>query len=356
MARPHMTDRRFRRLFRMPKEAFDDLVGILDNYREANCQTSKYGRPVGRPQRLSTQLQLAMTLRYLAGGQVIDISEMYNVWDSTLYKVIHRTVTRLYHALPDWPLVTALNADCDAPLMALSDGFRRRSHHHMSGAIGAIDGLLVPIRAPHDSVKAKAYHCRKGFSCVNVQGICDANYRLIYCSIARTPGAVHDSFAWQRDPMHTRIHSPDSPTASMLKRRGYYLIGDDAYACNHTMAVPWPGKWDTDSPQLCYNYHHSSARIAVEQTFGMLVRKWLLLKRPFEGSLKRTTRSAGIYLTVGACCKLVCAHATRAHAVRTRTLMHTTNSPRRVAAQLLHRGRRHERRRPPRRPARRPRP
>ena len=31
-------------------------------------------------------------------------------------------------------------------------------------------------------------------------------------------------------------------------------------------AVPWPGKWDTDSPQLCYNYHHSSARFAVEQT------------------------------------------------------------------------------------------
>ena len=67
---------------------------------------------------------------------------------------------------------------------------------------------------------------------------------------------------------------------------------------------------------MCYNYHHSGARMAVEQTFGMLVRKWLVLKRPYEGSLKRTTRSAGIFLTVGACCKLVrltaCAHSRRA--------------------------------------------
>ena len=112
----------------------------------------------------------------------------------------------------------------------------------MSGVIGAIDGLLIPMRAPHDSIKAKAYHCRKGFSCVNVQAIRDANYRLTYCSIARTPGAVHDSYALLRENMHQRLHDPDSPTCAMLKRRGYYLIGDDAYACNHTMAVPWPGK------------------------------------------------------------------------------------------------------------------
>jgi hypothetical protein len=237
---------------------------------------------------------------------VLDIAEMYNVWDSTLYKVIHRTVTRLYDVLPDWPLTAALDADSDAPLRALSEGFHRRSGCNLSGVIGAIDGLLVPIRAPHDSLKARAYHhCRKGFSCINVQAICDTNYRLTYCSIGRTPGAVHDSYAWGRDPMHARLHSPDSPIAAMLKRRGYYLIGDDAYACNHTMSVPWPGKWAADSPQLAYNYHHSSARIAVEQTFGMLVRKWLVLKRPYEGSLKRTTRSAGVFLTVAVCCKLV---------------------------------------------------
>eukprot|EP00966_Prymnesium_polylepis_P178464 4133370-Prymnesium_polylepis.1 len=45
----------------------------------------------------------------------------------------------------------------------------------------------------------------------------------------------------------------------------YYLIGDDAYPASHTLAVPWPGKWPSDSPQVAYNYHHSQARMAVEQ-------------------------------------------------------------------------------------------
>jgi hypothetical protein len=176
----------------------------------------------------------------------------------------------------------------------------------MHGAIGAIDGLLVPIRAPRStSKKPKAYLCRKGYFCVNVQGICDARYRITYASIARAPGASHDSFAWGLDPLSKRLHGSDSPTAAMLKRRGFYLIGDDAYPCSHTLATPWPGKYQHDSPEVAYNYHHSSARMAVEQTFGMLSRKWLLLKRPFEGSLKRTKHSAGIQLTIGACMKLV---------------------------------------------------
>ena len=228
MSRPHMNDRRFQRLFRMPKLAFASLVERLDAHGEEHARRSANGRPVGQPRAISTPVCLAMTLRYLAGGAAMDICEMYNVWDSTFYKVLKRTTVALHDALPDWPLKEALDAPTHSKLHALSEGFRARSHRNLHGAIGAIDGLLIPIRAPAGEDNAKAYHCRKGFHCVNVQGVCDADYRIIYASIARAPGAVHDSYAWSLDPMRERLHGPDSPTAAMLKRRGYYLIGDDA--------------------------------------------------------------------------------------------------------------------------------
>lgn len=326
MQRPHMNAKRFSRLFRMPKPDFDALVVRLEEHWAH--------KGAGRRQKLSASLHLAMTLRYLAGGQELDISEMYNVWDSSFYRAVHRTITALYEVLPDWPLVRALDSDTEAPLRALSEGFRARSHANMNGAIGAIDGLLIPIRTPRGEENAKGYVCRKGFASINVQGICDASYRITYASIARAPGAVHDSFAWSLDPMHKRLHG-DSTTAAMLKRRGFYLIGDDAYPASHTLAVPWPGKHGAHTPQCAYNYHHSSARIAIEQTFGMLSRKWLLLKRPFEGSLRRTPHSAGICLTVHVCCKLVRA----AVCPRARAARHRTDCPRTsvVAAQLRHR-------------------
>lgn len=302
LRRPHMTERRFQRLFRMRRGSFDALVTRLETHWDTT--RPRKGGKTWKHWRISPTLHLAITLRYLAGGSLLDISEMYNVWDSTLYKCLKRTIEAICCVFREWPLVAALDAPTDAPLRALSEGFRARSHHNMGGIIGAIDGLLIPIKAPRGERNAKAYHCRKGFFAVNVQGICDASYRITYASIARAPGAVHDSYAWSLDPLHKRIHG-DTPTNNMLKRRGFYLIGDDAYRCSHTLAAPWPGKWGADSPQCAYNYHHSSARMAIEQTFGMLSRKWLLLKRPYEGGLRRTPEGAGIYQTIMACLQLV---------------------------------------------------
>ena len=56
--------------------------------------------------------------------------------------------------------------------------------------------------------------------------------------------------------------------------------------------------------RLAYNEIHSSTRMSIERAFGMLCRKWLLLKRPFEGSLRRTRYSAGVHVTVVVAMKL----------------------------------------------------
>ena len=123
------------------------LVWLLEKYWEEQ-RKARPGRSKGPRSRIAPALHLAMTLRYLGCGQAIDISEMYNVWDATFYNCLKRTLEALGAILPKWPLVAALDAETEAPLQALSEGFLARSHRAMHGAIGAIDGLLVPIKAP----------------------------------------------------------------------------------------------------------------------------------------------------------------------------------------------------------------
>lgn len=52
--------------------------------------------------------------------------------------------------------------------------------------------------------------------------------------------------------------------------KGYYIVGDAAYPGSDVTLVPYPGAKVTDS-QDAFNYYLSQCRIAIEQTFGILV-------------------------------------------------------------------------------------
>ena len=59
--------------------------------------------------------------------------------------------------------------------------------------LGAVDGTLIPIKAP--SVDEHLYVCRKGFHALNVQGVCDAN-NLFTNIVAHYAGSTHDAHIW----------------------------------------------------------------------------------------------------------------------------------------------------------------
>ena len=88
-----------------------------------------------------------------------------------------------------------------------------------------------------------------------------------------------------------------------LKDRGYHIIGDDAYKTSHTLATPWAGK-NSEPAKTCYNYYHSAARVTIERAFALLSRRFLILKRPYAGSLEKTTGAPGVSLVVMVCMKL----------------------------------------------------
>ena len=234
---------------------------------------------------------------------------LFRVWPSTFEGVLKRTLQDLHHCLPPFKLEKVLDDGEKAgtrteAVREITDGFTRSSRSYLTGCVGAIDGVLLPINPPkaHDP-NIKQYWCRKGFPALNVQAICDSKGRFLYASLGQCPGAAHDSYAWAQSRLCRKMRETDEPVAAWMKREGLYLIGDEAYTSSSTMVLPWPGKLHTDSPELAFNEMHSGARMAIECAFGMLCRKWLLLKRPFA-NIDRSRQCAGFAVTVSVCMRL----------------------------------------------------
>jgi hypothetical protein len=70
-----LTDRQFKRRFRMSSMSFEALLATIrhDLERDEDMACRSSGEPV------YPYLQLAIALRYLAGGSYLDISDVYKV-------------------------------------------------------------------------------------------------------------------------------------------------------------------------------------------------------------------------------------------------------------------------------------
>ena len=92
--------------------------------------------------------------------------------------------------------------------------------------------------------------------------MCDANYKIVTCCL-NTPRRTNDRQAWVSARFNGLVASIPGP---------YYVVGDAAYTPSEKMMVPYPGtnlEWSYDS----FNFYQSQARMAIEQTFGILVRQ-----------------------------------------------------------------------------------
>jgi DDE superfamily endonuclease len=78
---------------------------------------------------------------------------------------------------------------------------------------------------------------------------------------------------------------------------GYWIAADDTYVCRDRLLTPWPGR-NLSRSKDSFNYWQSSARIHIEQAFGMLVARWGVLWRPLRVPIDK----AGIIVIV--CMKL----------------------------------------------------
>jgi len=111
---------------------------------------------------------------------------------------------------------------------------------------------------------------RKGFYVLNVQAICDAEYKFRWMS-CKSPGSAHDSTAFSCDSLGQALHRADDPLTLSLIQHGHCIACDEDCAESEVLAVPWPGGCKVDLWRDSYNFHSSSLRIHIEQNFKVLV-------------------------------------------------------------------------------------
>ncbi|XP_046544627.1 putative nuclease HARBI1 [Haliotis rubra] len=140
--------------------------------------------------------------------------------------------------------------------------------------LGCVDGTFIRLMAPSEN--EADYLNRKGFHSLNVQMICDARYKFINC-VAKWPGSVHDSRIF-RD---SRI--------SIAFENGTYkglLLGDSGYPCKSYLMTPF--LTTSSHAEEKYNRSHSRTRVLIEQSFGILKRRFSCL----HSGLRTTPQNA----------------------------------------------------------------
>ena len=114
----------------------------------------------------------------------------------------------------------------------------------MPRVIGAVDGSLIPIRAPHH--EEHLYVCHKGFHVINAMAVC--NVQLSFTNfVCRWHGFVHDSAVFNTSMLHVHLEGGGGRNGWLLGDCGY---GIQPYLLSPLYQVHRKGDTRTSIPKL----------------------------------------------------------------------------------------------------------
>lgn len=164
---------------------------------------------------------------------------------------------------------------------------------------GAADGTHIPIQGPKEF--QNDYYNRKGFHSVVLQGFVDHQYKFMNVNFG-FPGSVHDARVFVNSQLY-KLGSEGLLCPQVQRQTGgksvpVVILGDSAYPALTWLMKPFSDNRLQTPGRRAYNYHHSRARMVVENAFGRLKGRWrILLKR-------NDTRIQKLPNLVIACCVL----------------------------------------------------
>jgi hypothetical protein len=240
---------------------------------------------------LSVEVIVAIGLYKLAHGQsYVPIMNQFGVGKSTAQKVcveFNRAVWKMRKRFIGWKDKKATRA-----------AFAKKG---FPGCLGAIDGCHIPIKMPKGV--GQAYKNYKGFNSIVLSGVVDENRR--FCSVdIGSPGVNHDSHTYKTSPFFKYASGNFGESrnfdARVIDRDGVehrvppYVIGDPAYPLSRWLMKGWPGSKCNQGKEFAYfTYRLSSARMKVEQAYGILKGRWKQLQVPHHGKIKHHCEAIG---------------------------------------------------------------
>ncbi|KAG2214626.1 hypothetical protein INT45_003978 [Circinella minor] len=249
----------FRGIVRMNKSTFKLLTKKI-----AEDEVFK-PKDNGRKQR-PVWFQLACTLERLAhdgtGRSVHSIARQWGVASGSVSTYMKRVITALDDLSPKyikWP--------DEAERRQIASCIQES--YNFPSCVGFIDGTHM-VLSQKPKKQGEVYFNRKQRYSMNVQAICD-HRRIIRHLQVGLPGCFSDSTAHKMSSVykHPLDHFSENE----------YILGDSGYALSKRLLTPYkePAMRGNDDNKN-FNEMHSSARVAIENTFGIWKGRWRYLK------------------------------------------------------------------------------
>lgn len=296
---------RYNTHFRMPKQAFEDLLYKLKRQGPlADSDTAFLKRKdsteacVKGHRSYCFRRILALTLYFLARSSTgSELSTTFGIPPSTVWVLVGEGVVALVRVLlhgvgGNSPVVRFPQTEQEK--LAVIGGFQELIGH-LPWCLGAIDGTHIGQRKPDVSrcpVGRDLYWSWKSKVSQLLVWIVDARGRAIYVS-AGHPGSSADAGVWGRDPLRMRC---DEGLLSEPKKKlcfevngaehsmqiGPYFVGDGAFQLKSYMMRCYPT--DATHSQRVFNQAVCDVRKVVEQAIGRLKMCWQFChKNVFHG-------------------------------------------------------------------------
>ena len=285
---PDIEDSRWCRLFRLPKPLFRELAASL----QSKLVTSPPpGLTTIEGRRLGVDKQLAICLNRLAcGGQSFMASELFGVSETTVGRLVHKVVEAICEVHGDrlkWP-----SGEARSRVMAEFEQDKA-----LPNCLGALDCTHIHMEKPANCASEKYYDRNGRFSLI-VMAVVDLNYRFLYIHVG-CPGPYNDARVFRISALGTRTSTLFAGEAVGVQGRMVkpYVIADAGFALKEHVIVPYQGR-DLPAIQKDFNHRHSSARMCVEQTFGIFKEWWGylggMIRQPNVQALTAVVRACAI--------------------------------------------------------------
>jgi len=128
----------------------------------------------------------------------------------------------------------------------------------------------------------------------NLLAIADANYRFIMVDIGGE-GRQSDSGIFRSSQIgigfEQNLHDLPEPENDLP----YVLVGDEAFPLTDYMMRPYPRRGQLDMRKKVFNYRLSRARRVIENSFGILVARWRIFRKPIiagSSTIKKIVQAA----------------------------------------------------------------
>ena len=227
------------------------FIQILDQI------SSKVHRSTTRSYSIPATTQLAVALQFLATGtfQTV-VASAHGVSQTS----VSRCVTAVCDALASIAHIY-IQFPNETRQKIIQESFFQQGGFPL--VFGCIDGSHIPIIAP--SCNEDIYVNRKLYHSINIQAICDDEFRFID-AVVKWPCCTHDAFIWRQSGLNRKIASGEISTVN-----GWFL-GDSAYGLRTNLMTPIPSP--ITPGQRRFNRAFVKVPKTIECTFGIWKSRW----------------------------------------------------------------------------------